>query len=86
MFLQQVTQESVQMGLEYLQRRRLHHLSGQPVPGLCDPLANSRRRDTFWQAVRTQGLPPAPVGLWYQTEFQRHSGDICFRENEQNGN
>ena len=25
------------MGLEYLQRRRLHNLPGQPVPGLCHP-------------------------------------------------
>ena len=32
-FLQQVTHENIQAGLEHLQRR-LHHLSGQPVPGL----------------------------------------------------
>ncbi|MEQ5394207.1 hypothetical protein ABN236_19285, partial [Proteus sp. fly-1013] len=30
--LQQVTQVGIQMDLEYLQRRRLHNLSGQPVP------------------------------------------------------
>ena len=30
-FLQQVTQVGVQMGLEYLQRKRLLNLSGQPV-------------------------------------------------------
>jgi len=33
-YLQQVTLESIQMGLAYLQRR-LHSLSGQPVPVLC---------------------------------------------------
>ena len=35
--LQQAAQELVQAGLEYLQRRRLHHLPGQPVPVLCHP-------------------------------------------------
>jgi len=35
--LHQVAQESVQVGFEYLQRRRLHKLSGQPVPLLCHP-------------------------------------------------
>ena len=32
--LQQAAQDLVQSGLEYLQRRRLHHLPGQPVPVL----------------------------------------------------
>lgn len=35
--LEQVTQESIQAGLEYLQRRRLHNLSGQHIPVLCYP-------------------------------------------------
>ena len=35
--LQQAAQDLVQAGLEYLQRRRLHNLSGQPVPGLHHP-------------------------------------------------
>jgi len=30
--LQQAEQDRVQAGLEYLQRRRLHNLPGQPVP------------------------------------------------------
>jgi len=34
--LQQVAQEGVQMGLEY-PHRRLHNLSGQPVPVLYHP-------------------------------------------------
>ncbi|NXF41772.1 VDR protein, partial [Nyctibius bracteatus] len=33
----QVTQECIQMGLESLQRRRLHNLSGEPLPVLCNP-------------------------------------------------
>jgi len=32
--LQQAAQDLVQAGLEYLQRRRLHNLPGQPVPVL----------------------------------------------------
>jgi len=32
--LQQAAQDLVQAGLKYLQRRRLHHLPGQPVPVL----------------------------------------------------
>ena len=35
--LQQVTQVDVQMGLEYLRRRRFHNLAEQPVPVLCHP-------------------------------------------------
>jgi len=35
--LQQAAQDRVQAGLEYLQRRRLHHLPGQPIPVLCHP-------------------------------------------------
>jgi len=32
--LQQAAQDLVRAGLEYLQRRRLHNLPGQPVPVL----------------------------------------------------
>ena len=32
--LEQVSQECIQVGFEYLQRRRLHNLSGQPAPVL----------------------------------------------------
>ena len=35
--LQQAAQDLVQAGLEYLQRRRLHNLPGQPVPVLHHP-------------------------------------------------
>ena len=35
--LQQAAQDRVQAGLEYLQRRRLHSLPGQPVPVLRHP-------------------------------------------------
>jgi len=35
--LQQATEDLVQVGLEYVLRRRLHNLPGQPVPGLHHP-------------------------------------------------
>jgi len=35
--LQQVAQDLVQAGLEYLQRRRIHNPSGQPFPVLHHP-------------------------------------------------
>jgi len=35
--LQQVAQVGVQAGLEYLQRKRIHSLSEQPVPVLLHP-------------------------------------------------
>jgi len=35
--LEQAAQNLVRMGLEYLQRRRIHNLPGQPVPVLCHP-------------------------------------------------
>ena len=35
--LQQVAQDHVQAGLEYLQRRRMHNVLGQPVPVLRHP-------------------------------------------------
>ena len=34
---EQAAEDLVQAGLEYLQRRRLHNLPGQPVPRLCHP-------------------------------------------------
>jgi len=39
--LEQAAQHHVQAGLEYLQRRRLHNLPGQPVPALCGLQAGS---------------------------------------------
>ena len=35
--LQHTAEDLVQAGFEYLQRRRLHSLTGQPGPGLCHP-------------------------------------------------
>ena len=35
--LDQAAQVGIQVGLKCLQRRRLHYISGQPVPVLCHP-------------------------------------------------
>ena len=47
---EQAVQHLVQAGLEYLQRRRLHSPSGQPVPGLRHP-------------QREEVLPPVQLEL-----------------------
>ena len=50
--LQQAAQDLVQAGLLYLQRRRLHNLPGQPVPGLCHPhseMSAARSPVLCWQ-------------------------------------
>jgi len=53
--LQQAAQDLVQAGLEYLQRRRLHNISGRPVPGLHHP-----QREAVLPHVQTE-LPSASV-------------------------
>ena len=57
---EQAAQDRVQAGLEYLQRRRLHNLPGQPVPGLRHP-----QREEVLPPVQTklpllQFVPVAP--------------------------
>ena len=47
--LQQAAQDLVQVGLECLQRRRLHSLPGQPVPVLHHP-----RREEVLPHVQTE--------------------------------
>jgi len=58
--LQQAAQDLVQAGPEYLQRRRLHSLPGQPVPGLCHP-----QREEILPHVQTElpVLPFVPIVL-----------------------
>jgi len=68
--LQQAAQDLVQAGLEYLQRRRLHHLPGQPVPLLCHP-----QREEVLPHVQTElpvlqfvPIAPCPVSGHYGKE------------------
>ena len=57
---EQVEQDLVQAGFEYLQRRRLHNLPGQPVPGLRHP-----QREEVLPHVQTElsMLPFVPVAF-----------------------
>ena len=61
--LQQAVEDLVQVGLEYLQRRRLHNLPGQPVPVLRHP-----QREEILPHVQTElpvlqfvPITPCPV-------------------------
>jgi len=58
--LEQFAQELVQEGLEYLQRRRLHNLSGQPVPGLCHPQREEVLPHVQMELPMLQFVPIAP--------------------------
>ena len=69
--LQQAAEDLVQAGLEYLQRRRLHNLPGQPVPGLRHP-----RREEVLPHVQTElpvpqfvPIAPCPVNGHHLKEF-----------------
>ena len=58
--LQQTAQDLVQAGLEYLQRRRLHNLPGQPVPGLCHPQREEVLPHIQMELPMLQFVPIAP--------------------------
>ena len=59
--LQQAVEDLGQAGLEYLQRRRLHSLPGQPGPGLR--AAGKEWGSCEWDLVRMLGQPPLYVLL-----------------------
>ena len=58
--LQQAAQELFQAGLEYLQRRRLHNLPGQPVPVLRHPQREEVLPHVQLELPRLQFVPVAP--------------------------
>jgi len=58
--LQQAAQDLVQAGLEYLQRRRLHSLSGQPVPVLRHPQREEVLPHVQTELAMLQFVPIAP--------------------------
>ena len=67
--LQQAAEDLVQVGLEYLQRRRLHHLPGQPVPVLHHP-----QREEVLPHVQTE----LPVLLFVNKIKPSHRGCIRY--------
>ena len=58
--LQQAAQDLVQVGLEYLQRRRLHNLPGQPGPGLRHPQREEVLPRVQLELPLLQFVPVAP--------------------------
>ena len=58
--LQQAAQDLVQAGLEYLQRRRLHNLPGQPVPVLHHPQSEEVLPHIQMELPVLQFVPIAP--------------------------
>ena len=58
--LQQAAQDLVQVGLEYLRRRRLHNLSGQPVPVLHHPQREEVLPHVQMDLPMLQFVPVAP--------------------------
>ena len=58
--LQQAAQDPVQAGLEYLQRRRLHKLPGQPVPVLRHPQREEVPPHVQTELPVPQFVPTAP--------------------------
>jgi len=57
---QQAAQDRVQAGLEYLQRRRLHDLPGQPGPGLRYPQREEVLPHVQLELPLLQFVPVAP--------------------------
>jgi len=58
--LQKTAQDLVQAGLEYLQRRRLHSLSGQPVRVLRHPQSEEVLPQVQTELPMVQFVPIAP--------------------------
>jgi len=58
--LQQAAQDLVQVGLEYLQRRRLYNLPGQPVSGLHHPQREEVLPHVQTELPMLQFVPIAP--------------------------
>ena len=57
---EQAAQDLVQVGPEYLQRRRLHSPSGQPGPVLCHPQREEVLPRLQLELPRLQFVPVAP--------------------------
>jgi len=59
--LKQVAQDHIQAGFKYLQRRRLHNHSGQPVTGHHHPQSEAALLDVQLELPMLQFVPIAPV-------------------------
>jgi len=68
--LDQAAQDPIHKGHEYLQRRRLHNASGQPVPVLCRPQSEEvlPRVHTELPVLQLVPIAPCPVTGHYRKE------------------
>jgi len=69
--LEQAAQDLVQAGFEYLQRRRIRSLSGQPVPVLRQPQSEEVLPRVQMELPMLQFVPiaPCPVAGHHEEEF-----------------
>jgi len=79
--LQQAAQDLVQEGLEYVQRRRLHNLLGQPVPVLRHPQSEEVLPHIQMELPLLQFVPISPVKwvvfiAWTGMSPSRGSGKV----------
>jgi len=76
--LQQAVEDLVQVGLEYLQRRRLHNLPGQPVPVLCmqSPAINRSTMVMAWCVEHCPDTQKEGVKTGTQTSILHLLDDI----------
>lgn len=65
-----IAQESVHVGSEYLYRRSLHDLSGQPVPVLCHPQSKEdfSHIQILFPAFQFMSVAYSPVAGHHQKE------------------
>ena len=63
---EQAAQHRVQVGLEYLQRRRLHSLPGQPGPGLRHPQREEVLPRVQLELPRLQFVPKNTTVLLFE--------------------
>ena len=61
--LEHIAQDHIQVGFEYLQKRRLHNLSGQLVPVLCHPDSKELLICVCMELSMSQFVPIAPCSV-----------------------
>uniref|UniRef100_A0A8B9V8S3 UBC core domain-containing protein n=1 Tax=Anas zonorhyncha TaxID=75864 RepID=A0A8B9V8S3_9AVES len=75
-------QVGIQTGLEYLQRRRLHNLPGQPVPMLCHPHHEEVLSHVSAHIKFPIDYPYSPptfrflTKMWHPNIYE--NGDVCI--------
>jgi len=74
--LEQAAQDRIQAASQYLQRRRLHSTSGQPVPELCQPRSKEVLPRVQMELPMLQFVSTAPCPL--TGNYWKQSGPILL--------